>query len=129
VTDWTYPGTLTDAIDGDTFRAELHRTVDIGFHVEMSAVLRQKFRLNRCNTAPTNTPSGKGAAARSEELLVSGVLTITSVGPYKFGDEWMAEVILPDGRNLTDVLIAEQWAAPWNGRGTAPLPPWPRSVP
>jgi endonuclease YncB( thermonuclease family) len=129
VTDWTYPAaTLIGVTDGDTFHAELTRSVDLGFHVELTATLRQKFRLNRCNTAPIGTPSGMGAAVRLRVLLAAAPFTITSVGPYKFGDEWMAEVILADGRNVTDVLIAEQWAAPWNGRGTAPLPPWPRAI-
>jgi hypothetical protein len=75
------------------------------------------------------TPSGLGAAERILELLSAAPFELTSVGPYKFGDEWMAEVILPNGRNVTDVLIAEQWMAPWNGRGLQPLPIWPRTVP
>lgn len=125
---WVYPNaTLVRVTDGDTFAARLARSADFGFHIVEITVSVQRFRLNRAAAAPKSTPSGAGAAARLAELL-SGLFTLTSVGPYKYGDEWMAEVALSDGRNLTDVLVTEQWAAPWNGRGAQPSPPWPRTV-
>lgn len=127
--DWDYPSsTLAALVDGDSFYANVGRDLDFGFHVVMHATARQKFRLNRCNAAPVKTASGAGALARVAVLL-GGVFDLTSVGPYKYGDEWMAEVILADGRNVSDVMVAEQWAAPWNGLGPAPLPPWPRTWP
>jgi endonuclease YncB( thermonuclease family) len=129
VTVWHYPdATLAAGVDGDTFYADVSRALDFGFHVMLRPTARQKFRLNRCNAAPEKTPSGAGAGQRLAELLSAGSFDLTSVGPYKYGDEWMAEVLLADGRNVADVLIAEQWAAPWNGQGAAPLPPWPRTV-
>lgn len=124
-----YPAVLTSITDGDSFRAEVSGSFDFGFHVTITGSAVQKFRVNGCNAAPKETDSGKGARDRLAELLAVGPLSLTSVGPYKYGDEWMAEVILADGRRLTDVLIAEQWAAPWNGQGAQPLPPWPRTVP
>jgi endonuclease YncB( thermonuclease family) len=128
VTIWHYPGARVAAIvDGDSFYADLSRAFDFGFHVTVTASARQKFRLNRCNAAAGTTPSGRGASTRLAELLAGG-FDVDSVGAYKYGDEWMAEVTMPDGRNVTDVLIAEQWAAPWNGQGPQPLPPWPRTV-
>lgn len=124
-----YHGAFVTAHDGDTFTAVVSTDpYDFGFHVVISPQAQQKFRLNRCNAASLNTPSGDGAHARVTELLSGGPLTILSVGPYKYGDEWMAEVTLADGRNLTDEMILEQWAAPWNGVGSQPLPPWPRTV-
>jgi len=54
---------------------------------------------------------------------------VLSVGPYKYGDEWMAQVTLADGRDVTALMVAGQWAAPWTGVGGQPLPPWPRTVP
>ena len=126
---WVFPGsTLNRVVDGDTFYADVKRTLDFGFHLEIAPSAVQKFRLNGCNAAPMSTESGKGAAAELAALLSIGPFTLTSVGAYKYGDEWMAEVLLPDGRRLTDVMIAEQWAAPWNGQGAQPLPPWPRTV-
>jgi hypothetical protein len=55
-------------------------------------------------------------------------VTLTSVKPDKYGDRMLATIILPDGSDLVTSLIAEEWAAPWSGRGVKPLPPWPRTV-
>lgn len=124
---WVYPGaTLARIVDGDTFYADVRREFDFGFHVTVTGSARQRFRLNRCNAAPADTPPGAAGAARLTELLSAGPFTLTSVGPYVYRDEWMAEVVLADERNVTSVLITEGLAAPWNGRGPAPLPPWPR---
>ena len=127
---WVFPGsTVVRVVDGDTFHAAVARTLDFGFHVESTLSSVQKFRLNGCNAAPLSTLSGAGAAVALDALLALGDLTITSLAPYKYGDEWMASVLLPDGRDVTEVMIAEQWAAPWTGQGAQPLPPWPRTVP
>lgn len=126
-----YDATFVDTAynDGDTFSAVVTKPdLDFGFHVFVHAQAQQKFRLNRCNAAPIGTDSGAGAAAYLKSLLDGVPLSLLSVGSYKYGDEWMAEVTLPDGRNVTDVMIAEQWAAPWDGRSAQPLPPWPRTV-
>lgn len=134
--DWIFPNSYVErVIDGDTFTAHVGRTLDFGFHVSTLMFSVQRFRLNRCAAAPLKTPSGAGAAARLDRLLHDSLdptavrgFTLTSVAPYKYGDEWMAEVVLGTGDNVSDVLIAEQWAAPWMGAGTQPLPPWPRTV-
>jgi hypothetical protein len=102
--------------------------LDFGFHVLITPSSTQKFRLNGCNAAPLNTPSGSGARDALNVMLIGSPFILTSVGPYKYGDSWMAEITLPDGSRLTDVMIAQQWTVPWNGRGQAPLPPWPRTV-
>jgi endonuclease YncB( thermonuclease family) len=133
---WVFPNSYVErVIDGDTFTAHVGRNVDFGFHVKMLAFSVQRFRLNRCAAAPIKTESGAGAAARLNALLYDSLdptavrgFTLTSVGPYKYGDEWMAEVVLDTGRNVSDVLIAEQWAALWDGNGKQPSPSWPRTV-
>lgn len=148
---WEYPdSTLHRVVDGDTLYATVRRVItlslqitapadDFGFHVLTEAssatfeiprvrTARQKFRLNRIATAPGVTPSGLGAAFRLAGLLEPSPFHLTSVRPYKFGDEWMAEIVLADGRNVSDLLVEEQWAVYWDGRGRQPLPPWPRSL-
>jgi endonuclease YncB( thermonuclease family) len=126
---WVFPNSsLSRGVDGDTFYANVSRTLDFGFHVLNTTTSTQKFRLNGCNAAPASTPSGAGAAAALAALLSPAPFSLTSVGPYKYGDEWMAEVVLSDGRRLTDVMIEAQWAAPWNGQGQQPVPTWPRTV-
>jgi hypothetical protein len=129
MTTWLFPGAVLErVVDGDTFIARLTRTADFGFHVISTLSSVQRFRLNRAAAAPASTDSGAGAARALTEMLSGAPFLLTSVGPYKFGDEWMAEVVLADDRNVTDTLIAEQWAALWSGRGAQPLPPWPRTV-
>lgn len=126
---WVFPGsTLNRVVDGDTFYANVTRTVDFGFHLVSTMTSTQKFRLNGCAAAPFKTDSGRQAAVALITALSAGPFTLTSVGPYKYGDEWMAEVTLADGIRLTDLMISHQWAAPWDGAGTQPLPPWPRTV-
>lgn len=120
---------VTRIVDGDTFYATVTRSFDFGFHVTTTESSTQRFRLNGCNAAPDNTPSGAGAWVALGALMPPDIFcTIASLGPYKYGDEWMADVTLPDGRDVTVEMIAEQWAAAWNGKGAQPLPPWPRTV-
>jgi endonuclease YncB( thermonuclease family) len=114
--DWDWPGsTIVRVIDGDSLVAEVHR--DLGFNGV--ATFRQKLRLNRINAKPAKTPEGKQATAAVIGLVTDPVHIVT-VGPYKFGDEWMAEVTLPDGRNLSDVLVGLRLAVPWDGTGPRP---------
>lgn len=125
-----YMARVVSVHDGDTFTATVTLPpFDFGFHVITTQSATQKFRLDGCNAAPLGTPSGDGAAVALRALLAPGVdLTLLSVGAYKYGDEWMARVKLPDGSDVTSIMIAQQWAAPWTGIGSQPLPPWPRTV-
>jgi len=91
VTAWQWPdSTILRVVDGDTFVAQVHR--DLGFHG--TATFEVKLRLNRINTPPAHTPDGKKAADGLTVLLGGGSVGIETVGPYKYGDEWMAEVTL-----------------------------------
>lgn len=119
---WSWPNArVTRIIDGDSFVACLTR--DIGFHGQVQ--FDQKLRLNRVNTPPVKTPAGKSAAAFFEALVrasdaASPPLLIETVKPYKYGDEFMAEVTLPDGRNVSDVMVLSGGATYWNGLGPRP---------
>jgi endonuclease YncB( thermonuclease family) len=134
---WEYPNsTLERMIDGDSFVAnftrEITTTTDVGFHIKSTTTTLHKgqirFRLNRVACASSKTPSGFGAYLASQYKLAAAPFNLKSVGPYKFGDEWMAEVTLADGTNLSDWLIERQWGVFWNGNGAQPIPPWPRTV-
>jgi endonuclease YncB( thermonuclease family) len=117
---WRWPdSTVTRVIDGDTFVARLARVVDIGFHGTSTTVFEQRLRLNRIDAARASTPQGRLAARVLADRTVDRVL-IETVGPYKYRDEWMAEVTLPDGSNLSDLLVAEGHAVYWNGVGARP---------
>jgi len=114
---WLWPAsTVTRIIGGDSLVAR--GTRDIGVHGVLTFDV--KLRLNRINASPAKTPEG-AAATTALTLLVTGVtLLIETVGPYKYGDEWVAEITLPDGRNVSDVLVAEGVAVHWDGHGPRP---------
>jgi hypothetical protein len=117
---YTYWATIDAVHDGDTIFASL----DMGRHIW---TLNAKHRLNACNARELDDPGGPEAWYNLAALLPVGlVVTLKSLKPYKYGDEYMADITLPDGRDLVSLLIAEHWLAPWNGRGPRPVPPWPR---
>lgn len=113
---WIWPGTtVVRVVDGDTFDAQVAR--DLGFYGE--AAFRVRFRLQRINAPKRSSAAGARAGARLAELLAAP-FTLESGKPYKYGGEWMAEVTLPDGRNASDVLVAEGHAVYWDGTGPRP---------
>jgi len=120
---WDWPNTvITRVIDGDTVEAMLTR--DLGF--EASATFPVRLRLNRINAEPSNRDKGFRCAGRVLALTAGVRVAVTTGKGYKYGapdgktGEWMAEVVLPDGRNLSDLLVAEGLAVYWDGRGARP---------
>lgn len=128
---------VSEVIDGDTVKLSVRlaksrgKDVDLGFHVYREGgwlVLHYTFRLLGCNAAEHGTPAGDAATANLKALLpVSTVVGVSSVANDKYS-RYDALIALPDGTDLVTKLIAEQWAAAWNGLGPKPLPPWPRTV-
>jgi endonuclease YncB( thermonuclease family) len=117
MTDWDWPNsTVTRIVDGDSLVARVTR--DLGFNGEASYT--QKLRLNRINALPARTNDGRHATEMVRSLTSGVSLHIVTVGPYKYRDEWMAEIILPDGRNLSDVLVDAHLAVYWDGHGPRP---------
>lgn len=120
---YRYEAVITAVHDGDTITAD----ISLGFGVWMRA---QVFRLLGCNARELADLGGPEARLNLAALLLAGpAVTLTSVKPDKYGGRWLAVVTLPDGVDLVARLVAEQWAAAWNGRGEKPVPPWPREVP
>jgi endonuclease YncB( thermonuclease family) len=120
---WPWPGSrIIDVIDGDTVDALVER--DLGFGGRVLFPVR--LRLARLNTAKASTARGKRARDRVRQLTEGVVCDITTVKPYKYGGpqdragEYMAEVVLPDGSNLSDLLIREGLAVFWDGQGPRP---------
>lgn len=115
-TTWNWPeSTCIRVIDGDTFVAQVSK--DAGFHAIVT--FQQRLRLNRINAPKKSTDAGKACLARVLELL-QGTLNIDTVGAYKYGDEWMAEVTTANGLNVSDKLVKEGLAVYWNGTGSRP---------
>lgn len=124
---WHWPQSrIHKVIDGDTVDSTLIRLVDIGFNVTITVTLPMRLRLSRINAARSSSVKGK----RAKDLVTSRVtgvdVHITTLKSYKYGGpedkvaEYMAEVTLPDGRNLSDLLVAEDLATYWDGSGPRP---------
>jgi len=120
---WSWPNSrVVKVVDGDTLDALVTR--DLGFGGVATFPVR--LRLNRINAPKLSTTRGRAACARVAALLLGQAVDIVTVKPYKYGGpddqrgEYMAEVTLPDGRNLSDVLVAEKLATAWDGQGARP---------
>lgn len=114
-----YRAEVERVVDGDTVRLR----IDLGFGVWHVG----SFRLLGAAARELDAPGGVEARNHLMELLPVGALvTIRSVKTDKYGGRYDAAITLADGRDLARLLVVEHWAAPWTGRGTAPLAPWPR---
>jgi endonuclease YncB( thermonuclease family) len=118
-TVWEWPDSMvTNVTDGDTIKARFTR--DIGFHGYVT--FEQQLRLNRINAMPVKTAHGLEAKTFLAELVKPGLMLVymKTVKPYKYGDEWMVEITLPDGRNVSDEMVRNLMAVYWDGTGPRP---------
>lgn len=116
---WKWPAsTITKVKDGDSIVARVTR--DIGFHGW--ATFDVTLRLNRINAVPVKTVHGLEAKQFLIDLLKPGtsLVDIETTKPYKYGDEWMAEITLSDGRNVSDEMVKNAMAVYWDGSGPRP---------
>jgi endonuclease YncB( thermonuclease family) len=122
---FVYNATVTRVIDGDTIVVD----VDWGFRRHDVDV---PVRLLGCNAIELSQPGGPEARDNLAALLPTGspVLLLTAK-PDKYAPRWDAHVtyLTATGavHDLVADLIADGWAAAWNGTGPRPLPPWPRT--
>lgn len=129
---YSFPGFVVRVKDGDTLVARV--TVAEAFHETWEQT--RVWRLNGCNARELHDPTGGGAAAawHLRELLPVGTpITVHSIKVDPYTDDqteaarYEASVTLADGTDLVTQLVADGWAAPWNGvTQPRPLPPWPR---
>jgi endonuclease YncB( thermonuclease family) len=121
VTARAFPATISSVYDGDSFTA----LADLGFSVWRYV----NVRLNGCNAIELRNPGGHEAKQHVLELMPIGTaVTLTVTGWDKFGDRSDSFIALPDGRDLTATMIADGYAAAWDGKGPKPTPPWPIPV-
>lgn len=87
------------------------------------------LRLAGCNARELNNVGGPEARAYLESLVpVGSVIQVESLHWDKYAGRLDVKIDHPLYGDLTDHLIAEQWAAPWDGGGARPVPPWPRTA-
>ncbi len=118
---YSYNAVVVSVHDGDGITL----LVDLGF----DTFHQGPFRLGGCNARELHEPGGIEARDNLAALLPMGTMvSIRTVKPDKYERRYDADIVLPDGRGLVPLLIAEGWAAFWDGTGAKPVPPWPRVV-
>jgi len=117
---YDYRAYVVRVVDGDN----VILNVDLGF----STWKKASFRLVGLNAREMSEPGGPEAKANLDRILPPDTeLELRSLKPDKYADRYDALLLLPgDPVSVNALLISGQWAAPWNGRGVKPLPPWPR---
>lgn len=124
---YTYKATIRSVIDGDS----IHASIDLGmgvWHGSENSVPGVLLRLAGLNARELSEEGGVEAREHLRELLPEGTeVTLRTVRSDKFGGRYDALVELPDGSGLSERLVAEGWAAAWDGEGERPVPEWPRA--
>ena len=122
-------------LHGDPQHAGTHgaHDVDLGFNVHalvtrhgaIAAIVirRQSVRLAGINAPELATTAGKLALAYLQSLVKAGDwVTLTDQGWDKYGGRIDGLITLADGSDLSQLMIAANEAAPWDGKGTKPVP-------
>lgn len=121
---WNWPNSkVIRVIDGDTVVVELQS--DTGFGGRF--IRPVSLRLNRIDSFLRSSARGTAAAAAMTDLVSQPVHVQTLKG-YKFmgthaGETvpaYMAEITLPDGRNVSDEMVSGGHAIYWDGTGPRP---------
>ncbi len=117
MTPRVYPGIVLDVHDGDT----LHVSLDAGLHVWVHC----DVRLLGINAQELAQPGGPEARDHLAGLVPTGtVVVVTITGPDKYGARWLGHVAAA-GIDVAQRMVTDGWAAPWNGKGSKPVPPFP----
>ena len=130
---YEYRSIVKRVIDGDSLVVD----EDMGRGIW---VLNARHRLIGLNARALTEPGGPEAKQNLELLIPVGTrVLLRSYKPYKYGGsdeaaEYMCDIIegpyLPVGvTSLSAFLVQQGWAAAWDGKGPAPVAPWPRVTP
>lgn len=127
MTTWTYPACVVVGVhDGDTIEVD----IDLG---QDMWVRRRAVRLFGIAARELAAPGGREARDHLAGLLPLGAsVEVYSTGWDKYAGRIDGRVTHADGDRLLDVgveMIASGYAAPWNGSGKQPQPPWPIPTP
>lgn len=124
---FTFWARIEDVHDGDTLYGDVDQ--GIGIHNRGKSPRGLGLRLFGCNARELSMPGGPEARANLAALIpVGSELAVVSRAWDRESGRIDVSITLPDGSDLVETLIAGQWAAAWDGTGTKPVPPWPRTV-
>lgn len=115
----TYPdSTVLEVVDGDTVRCFLDLGADIWWRV--------LCRLHGIAAREKTDPGGPEAKAHLAELIPAGsVVHVQSLSWDKYAGRIQAALFRADGLDVGARMVADGYAALWDGRGPQPKPPWP----
>jgi micrococcal nuclease len=106
--DYLYNAILVRIIDGDTIECD----IDLGFQITQ----RMPVRLAHINAPEHNTPEGKLATLYIAGLLTHDLVLKTYKPHDKYG-RYLAEVYLPDGTYVNELMISSGNAVAYEGGG------------
>lgn len=113
-----YSAVVVRVVDGDSVLLDL----DLGFYIRA----RLSCRLAGVNAIELSDPGGSEARTYLARLLPVGtVVRVASLNADKYAGRFDGRIALPDGRDASEAMVADGYAANWNGRGPRPVPPWP----
>ena len=120
------PATVLRITAGDTAVLDL----DLGYNLH----LQRAFRLDGISTRAMTDPGGPEARTALATVLGRGALTVKSVKNDVLADPYTVVVTVTEERaagvptnyDVHAWLVEMGWALPWDGKGTKPLPAWPR---
>jgi endonuclease YncB( thermonuclease family) len=135
---FVYWALIDRVTDGDTLHAAY---IDLGLGVKWFGPTGTGVgvRLLGCNAAEKGTAAGRAARDALYDLVLASKadpwlhvddvwVKLATAKPDAYQGRLDAQVQLEDGTDLTEWLIANQHAAPWNGKDQPrPVPPWPRA--
>jgi len=119
---YIYPNcTITRWVDADTCVLQ----VDVGFKILVRVTCRLRSLTGGLNTREKGEPGAAEAAARVAELAPPGAtVRLHSYELDRYG-RTLGALITDDGVDIGAQLVADSYAAPWDGMGQRPEPPWP----
>lgn len=90
----------------------------------------RKVRVRGAALLELGDPGGPESRDHLATLVPTGTrVVLGDLEDDKYGGRVLATVIVDLGNgpvDLADVLVADRWAMPWDGRGQQPRIPWPR---
>lgn len=108
--DWQVPGTLVSIHDGDTITCVL----DLGWRISFTS----SIRLYGINAPELSTPEGVAARNYVQSLLSPGdhvtVVSHKLLGNTEKYGRVLASVTLPDGRDLSTLMLGDGHAVAYN---------------
>lgn len=121
--DYVYWARVVRCIDGDTVLLD----IDLGHYVWVRLACRLMGAGYGVNARERSQPGGPEAGAYLAGLLppVGGSVVVRSVAVDKYSGRFDGQIQLPDGRDAAEVMVAAGYAVAWDGKGRAPVPPWP----